>query len=150
MKKAIFEAVVAASIVLLAIFVSGCSNTTPQIELSTDYFDLGDINPAEGKRTETFFVKNIGKAPLEIFSVSTSCGCTEAEVESQQIMPGQQTKLTVTYDPSVHPGLVGELKRVVYIQSNDPLQEEIELELRGNILQVQEGQIQEGEKNEEG
>ena len=55
-------------------------------------------------------------------------------MELEEIPPGKQTQLTVIYDPSVHPGLVGKIKRIVYIQSNDPVQEEVELELVGNIL----------------
>ncbi len=123
-------------IMIFIIVVSGCSTTlsAPRIELSTNSFDLGDINPDEGNRVETFFVKNIGGSPLNIISVSTSCGCTEAEVESEEILPGEQTKLTVTYDPSVHPGLVGKMERVVYIKSNDPVNKEVELELVGNSL----------------
>ncbi len=122
---------------IILIVVNGCTNTfqSPKIELSTTSFDLGDINPDEGIRTETFFVKNTGNAPLSIISVSTSCGCTEAEVESEEIPAGEQTKLTVTYDPSVHPELVGKIRRVVYIKSNDPLNKEVELELTGNILE---------------
>ncbi len=124
------------SIVVLVILVSGCFNglNAPKIELNTKSFDLGDIDPSEGNRVETFFVRNTGEAPLSILSVSTSCGCTEADVESDKILPGEQTKLIVTYDPSVHPDLVGKIERVVYIKSNDPLQEEIELELTGNVL----------------
>lgn len=148
MKKQIFsnfplgkrKALICGIVVLLIIVISGCtanlgsSLQSPKIELSTNSFDLGDINPDEGNRIETFFIKNIGDAPLKIISVSTSCGCTEAEVESEEILPGEQTKLTVTYDPSVHPGLVGKIKRVVYIKSNDPSNKEVELELVGNSL----------------
>jgi len=126
------------SLLSLVIVVAGCSASglgAPRIELSTKFFDLGDINPDEGNRVETFSVKNTGDAPLNIISVSTSCGCTEAEVESEEILPGEQTKLTVTYDPSVHPGLTGKIERVVYIKSNDPLQKEIELGLIGNALE---------------
>lgn len=124
------------SIVALIIVVSGCSNglKAPRIELSATSFDLGDIDPDKGERVETFFVKNTGDAPLSILAISTSCGCTEAEVESEEILPGEQTKLTVMYDPSVHPGLVGEIQRIVYIKSNDPLNKEVELELIGNSL----------------
>lgn len=121
---------------VFVIFISGCSDKlgVPKIELSTSSFDLGDINPSEGNRVETFFVKNTGNALLKISSVSTSCGCTDAEVDEEEILPGEQTKLTVTYDPSVHPELVGNIQRVVYVKSNDPFQEEVELELTGNIL----------------
>jgi len=121
--------------IALIIIISGCTNSeTARIELSQDSFDFGDINPDEGIRTETFFVKNTGVLPLKITAISTSCGCTEAEVESDEIPPGEQTKLTVTYDPSVHPGLTGKINRVVYIKSNDPFNEEIELNLVGNSL----------------
>ena len=123
-------------IMFLAVVMAGCTNNLgqPKIELSTTSFNLGDINPDNGIRTEEFFVKNIGDSLLKISSISTSCGCTEAEVESKEINPGEQTKLIVNYDPSVHPGLTGKIKRIVYIKSNDPLQEEVELELIGNSL----------------
>lgn len=131
MKK---EMLLIIGIMIIGAIITGCSNKFPKIELSTTSFDLGDINPDDGNRVETFFVKNVGNAPLKIISVSTSCGCTEAEVESEEVLPGEQTKLIVTYDSSVHPELVGKIKRIVYIQSNDPFQEEAELELTGNIL----------------
>lgn len=121
---------------IVALIISGCSADlrTPRIELSASSFDFGDINPADGLRTETFFVKNTGGAILNIASVSTSCGCTDAEVQSEEIQPGEQTTLTVTYDPSVHPELTGKIKRVVYVKSDDPLHEEVELEITGNII----------------
>jgi len=123
-------------LMVLISLVAGCSGELggPKIELSATSFDLGDINPDDGNRVETFFVKNVGGTPLNIISVSTSCGCTEAEVESKDIFPGEQTKLTVTYDPSVHPGLTGRINRIVYIKSNDPVQKEVELRLVGNSL----------------
>lgn len=116
------------------IFIAGCTSGPQKIELSTTFFDLGDVDPDKGIITEEFFVKNVGGMPLKITSVSTSCGCTEAEVENDEIAPGEQTKLIINYDPSVHPGLVGKIERVVYIKSNDPFNEEIELELIGNSL----------------
>ncbi len=122
--------------IILFIVISGCSNKLgpPKIELSTTSFDLGNINPDKGIRTETFFIKNTGNGLLKIISVSTSCGCTEAKVESKEIPPGEQIELIITYDSSVHPELTGKIKRIIYIKSNDPFQEEVELELTGNIL----------------
>lgn len=131
MKKRLFIA----GMLIFAVLVSACATESgPKIELSTTSFNLGDINPDEGTRTETFYVKNTGDSILVISSVSTSCGCTEAEVGSEEILPGEQTELVVHYDPTVHPGIVGEIKRVVYIKSNDPSNEEVELELIGNSL----------------
>lgn len=137
-------------IVFLVLAVSGCTKSPAQIELSTTNYDLGDIDPSKGIRTEEFYVKNVGGEVLKISSVSTSCGCTEAEVEAEEIPPGGETKLIVKYDPSVHPGLVGKIKRIVYIKSNDPLHEEVELELIGNALASSESrELDEQEHDEE-
>ncbi len=131
MKKGIL---IGGVLVLLAFITSCSASGPPKIELSANYFDFGDINPDGGIITKTFSVKNTGKDSLKIISISTSCGCTEAEIDSKEILPGKEAKLTVNYDPSVHPGLTGKIKRIVYIKSNDPLNEEIELELVGNSL----------------
>ncbi len=132
--------------------IAGCSDKVgaPKIKLNTQTFDLGDINPDEGIRTETFYVKNVGDELLKIVSVSTSCGCTKAEVESHEILPGEQSKLTVNYDPLVHPGLTGEIKRIVYIKSNDPSNQEVELELTGNSLSSSEEGDSEEDEHDEG
>lgn len=137
-------------LIIIVIFVSACSGNIagPQIELNVDSYNMGDINPSEGIRTEIFTVKNTGSSLLEIKSISTSCGCTEAEVESEEIMPGEETKLTVEYDPSVHPDLVGKIKRIVYIKSNDPVNKEIELELTGNSLAVKDNEVDEHDDEE--
>lgn len=106
----------------------------PHLELNTYKYDLGDIDPANGIVQHDFTIMNTGGAPLVISAVSTSCGCTTATVDNETIAPGSSTTLHVAYDPSVHQGLVGKLKRVVYVQSNDPAQEEVELELSGNQI----------------
>ncbi len=122
-------------VLLLALLASGCTSAGgPRIELSARSFDFGDIDPDEGIRTERFSVRNRGDSALVISSVSTSCGCTTAEISSKEILLGEEAELAVSYDPNMHPGLVGEIKRVVYIQSNDPSDPEVQLELYGNSL----------------
>ncbi|MBR9691063.1 DUF1573 domain-containing protein [Candidatus Woesearchaeota archaeon] len=118
-------------LIMLLIFVTSCTKTPigPSIKLETESYNLGTINPDDGIITKEFSVKNVGSQDLEIISVSTSCGCTEADIEDTVIKPGQNSILTVVYDPLVHPGLVGELERVVYVQSNDPVNREVELVL---------------------
>ena len=55
------------SIMLAALFLAGCNSQVnfqakgPQIKLSETFFDLGDVNPDSGLRTEEFIVKNTGK-----------------------------------------------------------------------------------------
>jgi len=125
------------SLTVISLFLLvGCVDQVeaPSIKLSETFLDLGNINPDEGLRIEEFYVQNTGSKNLEIYSVSTSCGCTKAEVDDEIISLGETTKLTVTYDPSIHPDLIGKMERVVYVKSNDPKNEEVELTLVGNSL----------------
>jgi len=103
----------------------------PHIEITPASYDFGDIPYTE---VETDFqVKNTGGSPLEIASVSTSCGCTTAEIESKTLLPGAVTGLHVTFDPQLM-GEEGDILRVVYVKSNDPQRPEVEIELRGMVI----------------
>ena len=90
-----------------------------QIELSAVEFDFGTI-PNTGPVSQEFQVRNVGQEELEITGVSTSCGCTTAEIGSHRLSPGEATGLKVTYDPQAHDGATGEFMRLVYVRSNDP------------------------------
>ena len=124
---------------ILAIFISGCSHklSSPKIELNVASFDLGDINPDDGIRTETFFVKNTGSSLLKIISVSTSCGCATAELEMLIISPGESTTLTVLFDPDFHEEPEGRFSRTVFLETNDPANPEAELKIWIDILEGQ-------------
>lgn len=66
-----------------------------------------------------------GNSALFVESISTSCGCTEAELDSMSIAPGQSSELTISFDSGAH-GLdvIGEVTRQIFIASNDPNQPE--------------------------
>jgi len=116
---------------------SGCTTATKspgQIELSATEFDFGTI-PNTGPVSRTFQVRNVGRGWLEIAGVSTSCGCTTAEVGSSRLAPGKATDLTVTYDPQAHGGTTGEFMRVVYVRSNDPNTPEASLTIRVTVVE---------------
>ncbi len=112
----------------------------PRIALSTTLVDFGQIAKTarvEGRVT----VRNAGGQTLEILSVTTSCGCTKARLDSQIIEPGQETTLTVIFDAASHsaeqtpassePEVVS---HVIYLRTNDPVQPEAELEIRANLF----------------
>lgn len=127
-------------LIFISFFISGCFSDflgTPEIKLDMAHYDIGNISLSDGVWTGTFIVGNIGKGVLKISSVSTSCGCTEAWVEDDELVSEGVTGLVVTYDPSVHPGALGVFKRVVYIKSNDPVNKEIELVIVGNTVEVE-------------
>ncbi len=95
--------------------------------------DLGAI-PNTGPVSCTLEVRNVGRGWLEITGLSTSCGCTTAEIARQRLAPGEATDLVVTFDPQAHGGLTGPFLRQVYIRSNDPETPEAVLTLRGTVV----------------
>lgn len=112
-----------AGLLILALaLATGCTTATKssgQIELSAAEFDFGAI-PNTEPVSQVFQVRNVGQGELEIIGVSTSCGCTKAEIGSRRLSPSAMTDLRVTYDPQVHDGETGKFMRVVYVRSDDP------------------------------
>jgi len=49
--------------------------------------------------------------------VSTSCGCTVAVLADSVLMPGQETLITVQFNPL---GYIGEVTKRIYVVSDDP------------------------------
>ncbi|UCC63389.1 MAG: DUF1573 domain-containing protein [Anaerolineae bacterium] len=105
-----------------------------QIALSASEFDFGTI-PNTTPVSQVFQVRNAGRGPLEISGVSTSCGCTTAEIGARRLAPGEATDLKVTYDPLAHDGATGQLMRVVYIRSDDPDTPEASLTIRVTVVE---------------
>lgn len=105
-----------------------------QIALSATEFDFGTV-PNTGPVSQTFQVRNTGDGPLQISGVSTSCGCTTAQVASPNLAPGETTDLTVTYDPLAHDGATGEFMRIIYVHSDDPDTPEATLTIRVTVVE---------------
>ena len=106
----------------------------PAIAVAPAVYEFGVIGPTD-VLTREFEVRNDGGRRLEINRISTSCGCTTADVDVTTIEPGGTTTLRVTFDPqAMGTDLSGaDIVRVVYLQSNDPDDPEVEVELRGRV-----------------
>jgi hypothetical protein len=128
----------AAGLLILAVAVAAGYATLPQppgqIELSPGEFDFGAVLNTSPV-SQTFQLRNAGDGPLQISGVSTSCGCTTAEVANRVLAPGETTDLTVTYDPLAHGGATGEFMRVVYVRSDDPDTPEATLTIRVTVVE---------------
>ncbi len=109
-----------------------------QIELSATQLDWGSV-PNTGPVSRDFQVRNGGRGWLDITGVSTSCGCTTAEVASLHLAPGESTTLHVTFDPLVHNGETGKFMRVVYVRSSDPKTPEANLTFWVTVVAAQPG-----------
>ena len=122
MGRGVARAKVAIVVVLttIAIAAVGCSPAAAgRIELSSTDVDLGEVLSTE-QLSHVFQVRNAGTGSLSITGVSTSCGCTTAEISATSLAPGLSADLLVTFDPQAHSGATGDFTRQVYIRSSDP------------------------------
>jgi len=123
-------------LIQLLLFAAGCAanaESPGQIELNATEFDFGTV-PNDKPISQVFQVYNTGQGTLEILGLSTSCGCTTAEIDDHRLAPGATTGMTVTYDPRAHDGATGEFMRIVYIRSDDPDAAEVTLALRVKVV----------------
>ncbi len=122
--------------VALALVLVACGGR-PHIEVGETTFDFGDVVNGEIV-TRDIVVRNTGSADLVIEEVSTSCGCTQAEVEPTRIPPGGEGVLHIAFDSGAHgPQLTGQLMRQVFIVSNDPEAPEVVVEFTAHVLPPQ-------------
>ncbi len=68
--------------------LAACAPRQPQSVLETEHTHFGDVANGENVSYDVT-VLNDGNAPLVVESVSTSCGCTLATLESTTITPGE-------------------------------------------------------------
>ncbi len=114
--------------------VENQAENLPKIEITPQYFDFGEVE--DGQVLEySFLVKNVGAKVLEIKRVATSCTCTTAEVKKDKLAPGERVDLLVKYDSGAMPGHHGRGKqeRIIYVQSNDPLNPQVEVTIYANV-----------------
>ena len=92
----------------------------PEIADTQGIYAFGTI-PSDDEAAREILIENVGAAVLVIESVTASCGCTAAVVDTDRVEPGNSTLLRVTYDPRIN-GEAGQLvSKQVRIQTNDPL-----------------------------
>ncbi len=69
------------------------------IKFDKEVMDLGELQ--EGEVVEcVFHYKNTGKYPLRILSVDPDCGCTNAEFDTDILMPGKKGKIKTVFNSS--------------------------------------------------
>lgn len=68
------------------------------VEVDKLVHDFGDVVTGSGPLECTFTVKNLGSKPLVIYTVTVSCGCTEAEWTKAPIAKGQKGTISVVYN----------------------------------------------------
>jgi hypothetical protein len=119
-------------VVTLGVLVlAACGRGQPDITVASARHDFGQVEQGQVVATE-IAMRNTGKSDLTIEAVSTSCGCTTAQVEPKVIPPGGEGRLIIRYDSGVHPDS-GRVRRHVYIASNDPSKKEVEVIITADV-----------------
>jgi hypothetical protein len=102
----------------------------PRIIVDSAVFDFGEV--PEGAETTHFFkISNVGNDTLQITDVETSCGCTVPDPKKMTILPKQSTKVKVTFNSR---GRVGYNEKSVVVLSNDAVEPQKQLVLKGKVL----------------
>jgi hypothetical protein len=118
---------------MLGFLLAACSSGQPSISVEATSLDLGDVVNGDVVSRD-LAVRNDGQADLVVESIITSCTCTEATVNPMTIGANESGTLHIEFDSGFHgPDLTGPLIRQVFINSNDPQQPELQVELVVNV-----------------
>ncbi|MDX9861430.1 MAG: DUF1573 domain-containing protein [Rhodospirillales bacterium] len=124
--------------VVATVVLSACVGGTPDIAV-VERHNMGSIQKGLAV-SASLIVRNAGKAPLDVQSVSTSCGCTTAVMEPKTIPAGGQGVLRVIYDSNAHAEDMGPIKRYIFVASNDPDEGEVRIEIAVDVVSARSGE----------
>jgi len=117
------------------------------ITLDKTVHDFGSIDIFGGKVSTDFILTNSGPDDVTILAGTTSCGCTEGEINgirfgmhevmAQQLtIPASQSiPVTAIYNPLAHgPDATGQIKRQLFLKTNSSVNPEIEMRIEANVF----------------
>lgn len=108
---------------------SKATSPQPKIQVDKPVYDFGTIWNDEAVEYD-FEVKNVGEAPLQIKQVRSTCGCMPVQAKPQTLQPGASTKFKIRLNAR---NLTGDVKKSVYVESNDPKTPRCPLTLAGKV-----------------
>lgn len=96
---------------------------------------LGEVIYGDVAETE-FTLTNFTPDPVTITRVSTSCGCTTAKLQKQELEAYDLTTVRVSFNPAFHKDDtdLGELTRTIYIETDNPNFSKLTAEITANVV----------------
>lgn len=117
------------SVFVLGAFILGKAQEIKITNYDNNTVEYGKINrSSDGKRV--IKIKNIGKKPLIISNIATSCGCTVPKWTVEPIAPGKDGEITVTYNTAN----MGNFNKVITISSNDVKNPSLAVKIQGTVI----------------
>lgn len=121
MKKIIFS---------FFIFMHSALFCSPVILFDAKEQNLGKIN--QNKELQFIFTFiNKGDMPLKILAVTPTCDCITMEESQDEIKPGAKGAIKGVFNSKKY---TGSIIRSIFIRTNDPANENIDLVIKANIL----------------
>ncbi len=129
-----------ATFVAFAVFAQNAAETTkavdnknaPEISFDKTVHDYGTV-PYQGDGKCEFKFTNIGKEPLILTNVRSSCGCTVPKWPREPILPGQSDIIKVEYKTN----RIGRINKTITVQSNAKTRSQV-LRIKGQVLKPEE------------
>ncbi len=103
------------------------TGTGAEIEFEKSYVDFGTLKVGDVK-VVTITFKNIGKKPLILDDVISSCDCTTVEWSKEPVMPGQKGTIKARY-AAKNVGLISKRLTVLSNANTD----RVILQLKGEV-----------------
>lgn len=117
-------------------FMGYAQSNGPEITFEETTVDYGTIEE-KSDGTREFVFRNTGNEPLIIERAQGSCGCTVPEWPRDPIMPGQESKIKVTYDTR-RLGAISKSVRIYSNASNTDAQGVTTLRIKGKVVKAEE------------
>jgi hypothetical protein len=118
-----------AKAILGAIFLGALSSA--QAQLSFEQMEI-ELHPkaTDAEAIANFKYENKGTKPIKITSVKSSCGCTVAASQKDEVAPGEKGEVTANFKIG---GRTGLQQKAITVTTDDPNQPTINLMLKANI-----------------
>ena len=101
----------------------------PRIEFKNIEYNFDTIQ--QGKIvTTSYSFKNVGKSPLLVRKIKTSCGCTAGQLDKTEFKKGEEGEIKVTFDSTHKQHNVNQRITVI---TNDPTKPIHELIIKGHV-----------------
>jgi len=115
------------SIIIFSILTIAISGITQEFELLTPHqVDLGTVMQDSVVEAVIQF-RNSGDAPLKISRVQTSCGCTAADLQKLEYLPGEEGEIGVKLNTKGFSGLIRKYV-TIYLEDGDPISTRVVLQ----------------------
>ncbi len=99
----------------LILAVVGCSSFGQLLSIDKPTFTFGEMDDIS-RVSRDVILSNSGDKVLKIEKVKGTCGCTAAKPAKEELAPGEETVVTISFTPV---GLSGEVKKTVKVTTND-------------------------------